>query len=333
MGKQCVVLVTFPSCQLLDIAGPLDVFEAATRVVPRACYQTVIVSVNGGPVSSTSGLSLTTTPIASVRSPIDTLVIVGGDGTAEASHDADLLRHVRRLASRANRVTAVCTGAFVLAATGLLDKHRAVTHWEWCDLLQHMYPEVTVESEPIYVRDGNVWTSAGVTAGIDLALALVAEDHGNAAANRVARQLVVYLRRSGGQAQYSIPLAAQSIDDGHLLTSILSWVVDHLDSNLTVNALANRAHLSQRQFSRVFTAHVGTTPARYIEALRIEAARRLLETTTKPMEAIAAACGFGTPETMNRAFRRRTNTTPTGHRKHFGMCDGLGGSDERVAVM
>lgn len=227
------------------------------------------------------------------------------------------MHHVRRLGSDARRVTSVCSGAFLLAATGLLDGKRVTTHWAECDLLTREYPEVSVEPDAIYVHDGNVWTSAGVTAGIDLALALVADDHGRRAAARVARQLVVYLRRSGGQGQFSAVLAAQS-EDHEPVRDVLAWLADNLTEDLSIPALAGRANLSDRQFSRVFKAEVGITPAEHVEAVRMEAACRLLETTSKSMDQIARVCGFGVPETMNRAFRRRLNTTPGEHRHHFG---------------
>jgi len=251
-----------------------------------------------------------------VRSPIDTLLVAGGDGIAHAMFDAQLIHHIRRLARGSRRIASVCTGAFALAAAGLLEGRRATTHWEWCQTLQDRYPRIEVERDAIYVHDGNAWTSAGVTAGIDLALALVAADHGQSAAAAVARQLVVYLRRAGGQAQYSVPLAAQEAA-AEPLRDLVTWIIDNLDEDLTVAALAHAVHLSERQFSRVFKAQIGETPANYVEAVRIEAARRLLETTDRSLEQIAKACGFGTQETMHRAFRRRLNTTPGMQRHHF----------------
>jgi transcriptional regulator GlxA family with amidase domain len=252
-----------------------------------------------------------------VLGDIDTLVISGGRDMDEAADDAKLVDNIRRLAAQARRVTSVCSGAFLLAAAGLLDGRRATTHWAECAQLEREYPNVSVEPDAIYVKDGNVWTSAGVTAGIDLALALVAEDHGRRAAALVARRLVVYLRRSGGQGQFSALLAAQSADD-EPIRDLLAWVPDHLTDDLSIPVMSARTHLSERQFSRVFKAEVGITPAEHVEAVRMEAACRLLETTNSTMEQIARACGFGTPETMNRAFRRRLNTTPTNHRYHFG---------------
>ena len=249
--------------------------------------------------------------------PIDTLVVAGGRDIHEASEDKHLVHHIARLAADSRRVTSVCSGAFLLAAAGLLDGRRATTHWADCALLAGDYPLVTVEPDAIYVHDDDVWTSAGVTAGIDLALALVADDHGPRAAGEVARQLVVYLRRSGGQAQFSAVLAAQS-SDHEPVRDVLTWLTDNLTADLSIPALALHAHLSDRQFSRVFKAEVGITPAEHVEAVRMESACRLLETTSKSMEQIAADCGFGVPETMNRTFRRRLNTTPGEHRHHFG---------------
>jgi transcriptional regulator GlxA family with amidase domain len=312
-----VVIVTFASAQILDVTGPLEVFSSASRQLPDVRYRTEVASTSGGPVLASCGLELATTPLTAVTGPVDTLLVAGGRDMHAACADADLLHHVRRLSAGARRVTSVCSGAFVLAAAGLLDGHRATTHWAECSLLATGYPRVAVEPDAIYVRDGRLWTSAGVTAGIDLALALVADDHGRPAAAAVARQLVVYLRRSGGQAQFSAVLAAQSADS-EPLRELLAWLPDHLADDLSVPALAHRVSLSERQFRRVFTAEVGLTPADHVEALRLEAACRLLETTDRSVGQVARACGFGTPETMNRTFRRRLGTTPGDHRRHFG---------------
>jgi transcriptional regulator GlxA family with amidase domain len=312
-----IVVVAFPFGQILDVSGPLEVFSTASRFLPIPPYRTQVVSAQGGAVLSTSGMEFLTTPIADVVGPIDTLVVAGGRDIHEASEDPDLVHHIGRLATSSRRVTSVCSGAFLLAAAGLLDGRRATTHWADCELLASGYPLVAVEPDAIYVQDDNVWTSAGVTAGIDLALALVADDHGRRAAVDVARQLVVYLRRSGGQAQFSAVLAAQS-SDHEPVRDVLTWLTENLTQDLSVAALATRANLSERQFSRVFKAEVGITPAEHVEAVRMEAACRLLETTSKSMDQIATVCGFGVPETMNRAFRRRLNTTPGEHRHHFG---------------
>ena len=312
-----IVIVGFPSAQILDVTGPLEVFSTASRFLTIPRYATEVVSTEGGPVLSTSGLEFATRSIEEIVGGIDTLVVAGGRDMDEAASDAKLVANVRRLAAQSRRVASVCSGAFLLAAAGLLDGRRATTHWAECDQLQSRYPNVSVEPDAIYVHDGYVWTSAGVTAGIDLALALVADDHGRNAAATVARRLVVYLRRSGGQAQFSAVLAAQSAND-EPIRDLLAWLPEHLTEDLSVPTMAARTHLSERQFSRVFRAEVGITPAEHVEALRLEAACRLLETTLHTMEQIAHACGFGTPETMNRAFQRRLNTTPTDHRHHFG---------------
>lgn len=217
-----------------------------------------------------------------------------------------------------NSVTASgCSSSLRSTARSGCGRRRATTHWKECDLLQRRYPDVSVEPDAIYVRDDNVWTSAGVTAGIDLSLGLVADDHGRSAAAEVARQLVVYLRRSGGQSQFSNVLAAQ-LADSEPIRDLLTWIPDHLDDDLSVPRLADRAHLSERQFRRVFKREVGVNPVEHVENVRLDAACNLLETTHNPIEEIARVCGFGTPETMNRVFRRRLDITPGDHREHFG---------------
>jgi transcriptional regulator GlxA family with amidase domain len=312
-----VAVVTFPDAQILDITGPIEVFSTATRFVPQVRYRTTLVSSTGGPVTASCGLRLDTVPVDAVGEDVDTLVVAGGADMARPSADAHLLDHVRRLAGHARRVTSVCSGAFLLAAAGLLEGRRATTHWNECAQLARQHPRVRVEPDAIYVRDGDVWTSAGVTAGIDLALGLLAQDHGRAAAATVARQLVVHLRRAGGQSQFSTVLAAQSADS-EPLRDLLAWIPDHLGEDLSVPRLADRVHLSERQFRRVFTREVGATPAAHVQTVRLDAACTLLETTTHPVEEIARICGFTNPETMNRAFRRRLGTTPGDHRLHFG---------------
>jgi transcriptional regulator GlxA family with amidase domain len=314
--ERSVVIVAFDSAQILDVTGPLEVFSSASRFLPAVTYRTQVVSPAGGLTRTSSGLELASTPIAEITGPIDTLMVTGGSAMVAAVADRNLLAHVARLAKSARRVTSVCSGAFVLAAAGLLEGRRATTHWAECDLLDNSYATITVDPDAIYVRDGNVWTSAGVTAGIDLALALVADDHGQQAAAAIARHLVVYLQRSGGQAQFSAVLAAQAAATGPV-RDLLSWLRDHLAADLSVAALARHMNLSERQFARVFKAEMGVTPADHVETVRLESACRLLETTDTGIEQIAKTCGFGTPETMNRIFRRRLDTTPGEHRRHF----------------
>ena len=322
-----VVFIVFDDIQLLDLTGPLDVFSTTARLFPTANYQTSVASTIGGPVTSSAGLTFDTTALASIRGPVDTIVVVGGIGTRRALQDDQLLHAIRRLANRATRITSVCSGAFLLAEAGLLDGRRATTHWQWCSWLAKHYPATTVEPDAIYVVDGNVWTSAGVTAGIDLALALVSHDHNSQVANEVARQLVMHRRRSGGQSQFLGKSAADIAfgpeperperSDAAVLSELLDWISENLALDLSVKALAERAAMSERNFARIFQRETQTTPGTHVEQLRLDQARELLETTNRPIAAIATACGFGTVETMHRVFRRRLGTTPGQHREHF----------------
>jgi transcriptional regulator GlxA family with amidase domain len=270
--------------------------------------------------ATTSGVLLVQGPsleqlLADPR-PLDTLLIGGGEGARLWGDDTALCDGVRALARRAGRVASVCTGAFVLAASGLLDDKRATTHWRWCDRLAVDYPRVRVERDPIFTRDGNVWSSAGVTAGIDLALALVEDDHGHALALAIARELVMFLRRPGGQAQFSAVLSAQAGPVGGL-RDLVSWVADNLHRPLTVDQLASRACLSPRQFARVFMRDFGISPGRMVDRMRVEAARRQLEESPQGLAAIAAKCGFGGEEVMRRAFLRHVGTPPGSYRDRF----------------
>jgi transcriptional regulator GlxA family with amidase domain len=316
MNGQRVVIVTFDSVQILDVTGPLEVFSTATRLVLPAQYDVELVSVSGGMVWSTSGMEFHTSRMDEIHGELDTLMVAGGRDMETVSADTEMLARLRRLATLSRRVSSVCSGAFLLAAAGLLDGRRAVTHWAECHRLSRSYPEVDVDPDAIYVHDGNVWTSAGVTAGIDLTLALVAEDHGRKAAAAVARQLVVYLRRSGGQSQFSALLAAQDADS-QPIQDLLAWLPEHLTQDLSIPKLALLTNLSERHFSRLFKAEVGVGPGEHIEALRLESACRLIESTHLTIEQVASTCGFGAVETMNRAFRRRLGTTPMQHRHHF----------------
>jgi transcriptional regulator GlxA family with amidase domain len=311
-----VVVVTFDGCQSLDVSGPIEVLSRAGALA-RAPYDIRLASVSGAPVRATSGLRLLPdVAVERVRGAIDTLVVAGGDGVRAATRDRVLVAAVQRLAARARRVTSVCSGAFVLAEAGLLHGKRATTHWSAVDLLQSAYPSISVEADPIFVRDGNVWTSAGVTAGMDLALALVDDDHGPDIALETARALVMYVQRPGGQSQFSAALRGQA-PDREPLRDVQNWLVDNLSDDLSVPALARRAAMSPRNFARAFLREVGVTPARYVEDVRLEAARRLLETTARPVEDVATACGFGTSETMRRVFARRLGVAPADYRKRF----------------
>jgi len=312
-----VVLVAFPGLQGLDLIGPAEVFAAANEEVGRPAYRVRVVATAPGPLPSSSSVAVVAEEaIADVDDPVDTLMVVGGDGTYGAVTDEHLVAHVARLAPRARRVTSVCSGAFVLAQAGLLDGRRATTHWRVCDLLARSFPAVQVDPDPIYVRDGNVYTSAGVTAGMDLALALVEDDLGSDVALAIARRFVMFLRRPANQSQFSAVLQGQAaVHDG--IRAAQHHVSEHPDADCSVAALARLALMSERSFARSFTAEVGVTPARYVERVRVETARRLLEDTDDGVEATAAAAGFGTAETMRRAFLRLLRTSPTEYRRRF----------------
>lgn len=312
-----MVFVAFPGVQSLDVAGPVEVFAAANDETGRREYDLTLATVDGAGCPTSSGLLLMPDKaLGAVRTPLDTLVVAGGHGTPEAMADAALLRGVHRLAQRARRVTSVCSGAFLLAEVGLLDGKRATTHWSACDILADRYPSVTVEPDPIYTRDGNVWTSAGVTAGMDLALALVEDDLGRDVALAIARRLVLFLRRPGSQSQFSAQLAAQVAErDG--LRNVQRWIADRPDADHSIAAMAARAGMSERHFARSFRDEVGVTPARYVEQVRVEAARRLLEETDEGVEAVARRCGFGTAETLRRTFVRSLHLSPAEYRRRF----------------
>lgn len=320
-GTHRVVIVAFEGVQALDVVGPSEVLTIARLVAESegraADYTITVAAPEAGVVRATGGVGLVAdVALDDVQGPIDTLLVAGGLGTQDLVHDDRVVASVRRLAAEAERVTSVCTGALLLAAAGVLDGRRATTHWAWCQTLARRHPAVLVEPEPIFVRDGDVWTSAGVTAGMDLALALVAEDHGEQLSHEVARWLVLFTRRPGGQAQFSVQLATRAPTTPSL-RELQGWIADHLDDDLSVAALAARVGMAPRTFARVFASEVGMTPAAYVEAVRIEAAKQLLQLGTDKVAAVARRCGFGTTETMYRAFRRRTGTTPGMYRQHF----------------
>jgi transcriptional regulator GlxA family with amidase domain len=319
VADRTILLLAFDDVQLLDVAGPLEVFHTASRL--GAPYRVELATPDARPVRTSSGVELDGT--AGLRVPpggIDTLIVAGGFGTRSSGRDERLVPFVRRAAARSRRVASVCTGAYLLAEAGVLDGRRATTHWASADHLAARHEAVDVDPEPIFVRDGHVWTSAGVTAGMDLALALMAEDEGQRLAAEVARYLVLFVRRPGGQSQFSAQLAAQAAEH-EPVREIQAWCADHLAEDLSVPALAARALMSTRNFARVFRREVGMTPAAYVERLRVEAARRALEDGTQPVETIARGCGFGTAETMHRAFRRRLGTSPGQYRRLHAIHD------------
>jgi transcriptional regulator GlxA family with amidase domain len=310
MSRDIAVLI-FPDFQLLDAAGPLTVFEAAGHEAPPPAYRLRVTARSAGPVTSSSGVQLIAE--AFTGDPLDTLIVAGGWGTRQASACAETLAYVRAAAGRARRVASVCSGAFILAAAGLLDGRRATTHWARAAEFARAYPLVRVEPDRIFIRDGAVWSSAGITAGIDLALALVAEDLGEAAAKRAAQQLVVYHRRPGGQSQFSALLEADR--PGSRFSPLLAWARERLGERLPVERLADRAAMSPRHFARAFAAETGMTPAKAIERLRLEASRERVEGGSEAIELVAAHTGFGDAERMRRAFIRAFGQPPQALRR------------------
>jgi len=311
-----VVILAFPGLQTLDVHGPAEVFSTATILNRGDGYAVEVVAQDPGPLRTSSVALHPDGVIADCRGRIDTLLVPGGTGVVAACEDEALVGWLRAAAGRSRRVASVCTGSFLLARAGLLDGRRATTHWSGCTELARRHPEVEVDPDPIFVRDGHVITSAGVTAGMDLALALVEEDLGREIALEVARWLVLFVKRPGGQAQFSSQLAAQ-MAEREPLRELQAWIPDHLTDDLSVPALASRACMSERNFARAFRAETGMTPAAYVESARVESARIALETGGLPVEAVARRSGFGTVETLRRAFRRRLGISPGSYRERF----------------
>ncbi len=317
-----VAILLFDGFQSLDVTGPLEVFTVASQLArangsARRAYEVRTFGVHGAPISSSSGLK--TTPdgdLSELPAKLDTLIVPGGEGARNQMLGGELPRAIARAAKGARRTTSVCTGAFLLAEAGLLDGRRATTHWAWAEQLARAYPAVHVDAEPIYLRDGRVWTSAGVTAGIDLSLALVEEDLDRDTALAIARQLVMFLRRPGGQSQFSATLAAQE-PAREPLREVQRLIVEDVAGDHSVEAMAERAHMSPRHFARAFRAETGVTPGRFVERVRLEAARRQLEECGEPVAAIALSCGFGTAETMRRSFLRTLGVGPAEYRRRF----------------
>jgi transcriptional regulator GlxA family with amidase domain len=323
-----IVIVAYDDCQSLDVTGPWEVFTKASReAAGRGLgpgYRLVLASPNGGSVVTNSGLQLAcSTAIADIRGHIDTIIVMGGDTDVfePTGSAADILPWLKRRARGARRICSVCTGVFALAAAGLLDNRRATTHWNACAQLANAYPKIKVEPDAIYVADPPFYCSAGISSAVDLSLALVEADLGQAVALAVARELVVYLRRPGGQSQFSVGLKAQ-MSSTHAMRELMMWVVEHPNHDLSVAALAYRISMSERHFSRQFLSETGQTPARFVEAIRLDHAKSHLEQTTWPLARVAQRAGFGSVDSLQRSLRRHAGISPELYRQRFSRLPG-----------
>ncbi|HEY5128266.1 MAG TPA: DJ-1/PfpI family protein [Bradyrhizobium sp.] len=315
-----VAIVAFPGVTLLDISGPAQVFAELQEIeLPTASYSLSYLSTSGGLVQTDVGMMVDTAPISSVRPhQVDTLVIPGGPGVWELRQDRILMNWISQVLPKARRIASVCLGAFVLAWTGALDGKRAATHWRYCPRLADGFPSIRVEPNAIFVQDGRVWTSAGVSAGIDLALAMIEEDFGHTTALDIARRLVVFLKRPGGQSQFSTVLAAQASDVEGRFSALHAWIIENIAGDLKVETLAEKAGMSPRTFARAYATRTGMTPANGVEALRVETARLLLESSEiGGVVEVAQRAGFGDDERMRRAFMRHLGVSPSEYRSRF----------------
>ena len=312
-------ILAFENAQVLDVTGPLQVFASANDLLRQRGlplpYAVNVIAAQPEPVRTSAGLALLAEPLPAIDAPCDTLVIAGGWGVYAAAEDPTLVQWVRDKSRHTRRMASVCTGAFLLAASGLLDGCRVATHWTRCEELARKFPALTVEANPIFIQQGAVWTSAGVTAGIDLCLALVEDDLGRAIALEVARHLVVFLKRPGGQSQFSVTLSLQRSDSR--FADLHAWIADHLTLDLNIATLAAQAGMSERSFVRHYRAETGQTPARAVELIRVETARRQLADSTTSIKHIAMQCGFGCEETLRRSFVRALAVTPQAYRERF----------------
>ncbi|WP_353069468.1 DJ-1/PfpI family protein [Tunturibacter empetritectus] len=317
-----IVITGPPPVQILDIAGPLEVFANAVfaNAVPANApgYEITLATPDATTVLQTNrGFALTNAvPLAEVTGPIDTLLVTGGPGAESGTYDPVYVAWIAQAATRSRRVASICTGAFLLAAAGLLDNRQAVTHWDFCDRLAREFPAVQVKPDPIYLRDGSIYTSAGITAGMDLALALVEEDHGHAAALAIARKLVMFLVRPGGQAQYSHMLSHQAVTS-QPLRELQVWMLEHLREPLTVDRLAERIGVSPRHFTRICLRETSVNPGQFVDRMRVEAAQQMIDSSNMGLKEIAAATGFSTADAMRRTFSRILGITPAEYIHRF----------------
>jgi transcriptional regulator GlxA family with amidase domain len=316
-----IAVVAHPTVLGMELMGALDVLHLANQVLAQQgrppFYRVQLLSKDGGALPTWSGVDLASTgKLDDHRGRLDTLVVVGGLHAHEHAQDAEFVAAVARVAARADRVVGLCTGAFILGAAGLLDGKRATTHWMYGDLLASRHPEIQVDTDPIFITDAGTWTSAGITASFDLILALVADDLGSDVALTAARFLVLFLHRTGNQAQFSVQLAAQ-FSDRHPIRELQQYIADHPDADLATPRLAERVNMSLRHFTRVFTREIGHPPARYVEMVRLEKARRRLEESDHALERIAKDCGFGSVETLRRVFHQHMGVAPGEYRRAF----------------
>jgi transcriptional regulator GlxA family with amidase domain len=313
-------LLAYDDMNLLDLCGPLQALITASRGFAGrgpALYETIVASVDGGLITTGSGLAVMTVPLSSLNGvKIDTLIAPGGCRDAEFYAPPKLVAWIAKRAPKVRRLCSVCTGAFLLAAAGQLDGRRVATHWDWVERLKDLYPAIQIDSDKIFIRDGSTWTSAGVTAGIDLTLALIEEDFGHQVAIETARQLVMFIKRAGGQSQFSVPLAAQSRDSGRF-ADLHAWIAAHLSDDLSVERLAEQAGMAPRTFARTYAGKLGRTPAKTVEAMRLEAACRALEETSLPLKSIAVSTGYIEEQNLRRVFQRQLGVSPSEYRHRF----------------
>jgi transcriptional regulator GlxA family with amidase domain len=307
-----VVITGPPPVQILDVTGPLEVFSNA----PGYDIQLANPGLERTLKTNRGVMLADATPIADVQGPIDTLVIAGGPGAENGSYDPNFIAWIAKAGSQARRVASICTGAFLLAEAGLLNGKQAVTHWTFCDRLARDYPKVAVRPEPIFLRDGSIYTSAGITAGIDLSLTLVEEDHGHETALRIARFLVMFLVRPGGQAQYSHMLSHQAVTS-QPLRELQVWMLQHLREPLTVESLAERIGMSARHFTRVCLREIGMNPGQFVDRMRVEAAQQIIDSSSRGLKEIADSCGFQSADAMRRTFLRVLGVTAAEYASRF----------------
>lgn len=328
-----VVFLAYDDMNLLDLTGPLQAFATANRISAGAggapLYDTVVASARGGGVTSSAGLTVDTRSVGTLDGvAIDTLISAGGCSGEEFTACPELETWIARRAATVRRLCSVCTGAFLLAAAGQLHGRRVATHWAWADRLQRLHPDILVDADALFIQDGSIWTSAGVTAGIDMSLALIEADYGHQIAIQTARQLVMFIKRAGGQSQFSVPLSAQTHNDGNF-ASLHAWIAAHIDQDLSVARLAEEANMSLRNFIRVYTATVGRTPAKTVEAIRMEAACRALESTALPLKAISSNIGYAEEQNLRRVFLRNFGINPLQYRARFSEREAAGHGVQR----